>query len=557
MKRLGQWLRRRQVLGLFLLLASVNLGGTCSSPMTDDARFYVPAAAASGRWLEGAAAGLVRLDFAAFSGPAIHKAFAANREHPPVGKYVMAVGWLVLHHWTSWLDEVTACRFPILLLWAWMCVLVFQLLRARVGPLAALFGALAVASMPRLLFHSHAETLDMPVTVFVVATAAALVRTLEQPSVRNGACAVLLFALALGSKLNAPFFLVGAALFVLITEPPRWRHTQVLLQPLPLVVVALAVVSPLITWALWPWLWHDTGARLAAYLHFHLQHYGIFFYYGGTLYGKAVAPWTAPWVMTALTLPLPLLGLSLAGAVLALTPYLGRVPGARRWLPGAGSEGPMSPRERLGLFALLQALVQLGAVSLPGVPVYGGVKLFLPAFPFLAILAALAMARVLQEIPEVVESAQARRWLQAATFATLLAPGVLGAWIYGSAKLSYYGELAGGVRGATEAGYERQYYDLAYPELAASLNRLLPQGGTVAVLPNPKEYGPHFTRWHQRGELRSSIRLAPQQQAELLVLTHERRWAAYPTLAARYRQQRWAGRHSVAGVPLFSIYWLR
>ena len=82
-----------------------------------------------------------------------------------------------------------------------------------------------------------------------------------------------------------------------------------------------------------------------------------------------------------------------------------------------------------------------------------------------------------------------------ATAALLLLPGFAGLVLYRGAWLSYYAEWTGGVRGAARTGVETQYYDLAYDALADDLAALLPNGGTVAVLPNPKEYAPYLERW--------------------------------------------------------------
>jgi hypothetical protein len=187
------------------------------------------------------------------------------------------------------------------------------------------------------------------------------------------------------------------------------------------------------------------------------------------------------------------------------------------------------------------------------VPVYGGVKLFLPAFPFIAVLAGLTFAHIENEV----RRWALPRWVLPATAVLALLPGLLGIFSYRGAWLSYYGELAGGLRGATELGLERQYYDLAYPELAEALRTALPSGGRVAILPNPKEYASYVVRWQRQGELPPSIRLVAPEQAEVVVLTHERRWAEYAELMARYRQKPLLYRREVAGVPLFSVYDLR
>ncbi len=556
------WARRRPAAWVFLGFAILGFATAGDVPWSDDARFYVPAAKLHGQWIER----LIRLDFAALSPAGIDHHFAHNAEHPPVGKLAMGLTWLVLHHWTGLLEEVQACRAAVTLLWALMAAAVFGLVRRYAGWPSGLFAALCLATMPRLLYHAHAETLDLPVAALYLLSTVALWRCLEEPSWRRGILAVVLFGLTLGTKLNAPFLLVAVAAYILVRSPIRWqRHEEgkrsdrghaLRLPPIPWVVIGMVLVSPLITWALWPWLWVDTTTRLNEYLLFHLQHYGIYFYFAGHLYGEQVAPWYAPLVMTASTLPLPIAFVAALGCGRPLLATLTRLPGLRRLNPTPGSTLETDPQARLGLFILLHAAVQLAAVSLPGIPKYGGIKLFLPLLPLIAVLAGFGFAACEGEIRR--RFVERRRGLViAVTALALLAPGGIGAVMYRDAWLSYYNSLAGGLRGATAAGYERQYYDLAYPEIAVALTELLPNGGSVAVAPNQKEYTPYLARWQRLAELPRGVRLARVGQADLLLLTHERRWAAYPDLMAVHRGRPLLYRFAPGGVPLFSIYDLR
>jgi 4-amino-4-deoxy-L-arabinose transferase-like glycosyltransferase len=582
--RLLALLQRYPAVAAFVLFAVVGLSIDRDTPVTDDARFYVPAAASYGNWLVRA----ITLDGDALSRSGIDRAFAVNHEHPPVAKYVMALGWLLLHRWSGWTDEVTACRAGITLLWALMCALVFAAVSRVRGTNAGAFAAGALVLMPRVLFHGQVETLDLPVAALLLASSWALWRSLETRRWLHAGLTVLLFALALGCKLNAPFFLLAALAYGLIVWPPRLSWGGLISSPIPLVLVGLVVISPLVTWLSWPWLWFDTWARLQSYIHFHIQHYGILFYYGGKLYGDEVAPWHAAWVMTALTVSVPILLMAVIGTYQPLAAVIRQIGGLWR-STSAASDGPTDnadgsdaarfaqddedtaersdgraslladadPSTRLGLLALLQALVQLIAVSLPGVPAYGGVKLFLPAFPFIAILAGLGFSLLWREIFALALSERWRFSLAAATFSVLLLPGLIGVVAYHGTWLSYYNELGGGLRGAAACGFERQYYDLGYPELPRTLNALLADGGSVAFLPNPKEYGPYMSRWQRDHRLLRSIRRAPPERADLLVLTHERRWQQYPDLQARFRNYRLVAQRRVADVPLYSIYDLR
>lgn len=557
MKQLVAWLRRRPRLVAFVAFAMLGTVTATNVAWTDDARFYVPASAAYATWAQSVVVGVVTLDFAPLSRQRIDAAFRNNHEHPPVAKYVMGAGWLLFHHWTGMLDEVDACRAGIMLLWAWMCALVFALVHERRGWTAGLFAGLALALMPRVLFHAHAETLDMPVAALLVMTFDAVVRSMESPRIRTAIAGTVFFGLALGTKLNAPFFLAALLLYLLIERPPRIAGVSLRLPSVPLVVVGMICVSPLIAWALWPWIWFDTVARLQQYVQFHTQHYGILFYFRGVLYGEHVAPWYAPWLLTLLTVPLPVMLLALAGTWPPARALLSKLPGATRIGLERTDALKTDPEIRLALLATLLAAVQLIAVSLPGVPTYGGIKLFLPAFPFVAILAGLAFARLVTEIQSTSLAERSRRAIVVGTAVLLLLPGAIGVVAYRGAWLSYYNALAGGVRGATKAGHERQYYDLAYPALLAAINEALPDGGGVAVLPNPKEYAPYLSRWRRSGALSRGVRRATPSLADILVLTHERRWRQYPELQARYRTRPLLARYSVAGVPMFSVYDLR
>src|SRR5258708_6485198 len=93
--------------GVFAALVLFSLALEPDQPMNDDMRFYVPAAASYATWLVSGPA--------VWNRPAIDRAFAANREHPPVAKYVMGLGWLAFYRWTGLTSEVTACRLPIVM----------------------------------------------------------------------------------------------------------------------------------------------------------------------------------------------------------------------------------------------------------------------------------------------------------------------------------------------------------------------------------------------------------------------------------------------------------
>lgn len=521
-------------------------------PWTDDARFYVPAARGYAEWL----AALGRGEWHVLSRPAVDAAFSANHEHPPVGKYVMGLAWLVLHRGFG-VEEVAACRAGVVLLFAATGVAIFSQARSHLGDFAAGLGAVTFLLLPRALFHGQVETLDMPVAALSLLSTLWFWRAHEKGGYRIGVF-TLIFALTLGCKLNA--FFVGAAcitytLLRVLPVPAPLAATMTVAagsskSRAVLLLLATGAAAPLLALALWPWLWFDTVQRLADYLGFHAHHYLILNYFAGTLYSTTPAPMSAPLTMLVMTTPPALLGLAILGL---FTPW---------------TSESLRPVRSLTLLLGLQIAAQLLAVSLPGVPKYGGIKLFLPVFPFLCLLAAYGLYASTRFLRALVHRHRLPPWvghgIRPAVVVAVLAAPVITIVVHHGALLSSFTPWVGGLRGATAAGYERQYYDVAYIELPRLLGAALPDGGTFSIGPNAKEYIPYIQRWQRQGRLAGNLRLVPWPSVahgesganpkHAWVLTHERRWREYPNLVQQLRGMRRTGGIERAGVPLLSVY---
>ena len=76
----------------------------------------------------------------------------------------------------------------------------------------------------------------------------------------------------------------------------------------------------------------------------------------------------------------------------------------------------------------------------------------------------------------------------------------------------------------------------------------------MAFQPNPKEYQTHLKLWERAGLLSKRWYLRGEKQSQLVVLTHERRWSAYPLLAARLRGLPEVCQVSLLDVPLGTVY---
>ena len=515
--------------GGLLAYLLVLLSALPSAPLTDDDDFYIPAGAAYAEWLTEA-----WRDDQAWTRASIDAAFEPNHEHPPVAKYVFGLSG----RWFGGIlgpvagPRVGAVLFSLLAAASLMWMATEALGPTR-GTAVGLFAIACLLALPRWFFHSRVATLDVPVAGMVLLCAALALRAERSPwaAVALGPA----FGLATATKLNAPFFVLPYLVFALVrrrlARPPPGSPRSIALPYVPLGAFSMAILGPLTFFLVWPWMWFDLAERVAAYVSFHLKHYGIYFLYFGERFEKdPFAPWTMPFVMAGLTVPVGLVILGFAGAAL----------------------GGLDRRTRtLAGWAGLNALGAILPVALSGGAKYGGAKLFMPFFPFWCLLAALGAVLALEAL--------SRRWKSSLRWSLpvlLLVPlsGTAQLVRYGATPLSQYNALAGGLRGATALGFERQYYDLAFHDLVDFLNRKGPPELKVHFLPNNWEYVRTFKWYAREGRLRNDIRVVRSEAAaDWVVLTHERRFPRYAGDLIRAR--RWAVVHERRqdGVPLWTV----
>lgn len=523
------------------------LTGLRSAALTDDDDFYIPAGISYAGWLGDA----VRLRSGAFDRSAVDAAFNVNREHPPFAKYVFGVCHFAFKRWLGPTDaaRVGSVLFSTLAA-AMLFVLAFSAFEPRRAFWVGLYSVLALLTLPRFFFHSHAATLDVPVAAMYLATAVLILR-----SERSGRAAWLagpVFGLATATKLNAPFIVLPYLAYVVLTrwrDRARVRGVGLRLPPIPLTMFSMAILGPLVFFAIWPWMWFDLAPRVAEYVKFHVNHYAIYFLYFGQIYAKPFAPWHAPFVMAASTIPLATSVLALTGAARALRRVVRRF--------GRGG-GPESRREADALlFVLLNAGSTIGLVAFAGTPIYGGEKLFMPFFPFWCFLAGYGAYGLGTAVADRWPSSAVRRGARVA-LAGVASSGLMLQLHFGSYALSQYNGLVDGLRGATALGFERQYYDLAFRDLVAWLSAEAPPNLRVHFLPNNWEYVRTYKWYREAGELRADIQVTQHEAgAEWLIITHERRFARYAEDLLRHRTKPVLREKLVDGVPIWTVVQVR
>jgi len=437
---------------LTLLLSTVHDLGYAR-----DEGFYFYAARSYEAWFE-----LLGTDFRQAMEPAtVDRYWAVNHEHPALMKSLFALSHRYLFSGWQWFHEQgTAYRFPGMVV-STLGVLVSYVWGAREsGRLAGLVGALSFALMPRVFYHSHLACFDMPVTAMLLLTSYAFARSLEGGWGWPIATAII-YGLLLDTKHNA-WLLPGAfGLHFLITRG-RYALSELRARrwPLPHAFPAMLLLSPLVFYAAWPWIWHDTLPRLRDYANFHLQHEYYNMEFLGQTYWKPPMPRLYAWVMTLATVPSVTLLLFALGLGVSL------------WQRARAST------LLLWLLCLLMCYAPWWSDS---TPIFGGTKHWMTAYPFLCLFAGRGFAFVVSRITPLFS---AKSWAISAplVIASAVLIGPLWMTLHSTPwGLSFYTPLVGGVPGAATLGLNRTFWGYTTGALQGEINLRAPKRANVFV----------------------------------------------------------------------------
>ncbi len=400
----------------------------------------------------------------------------AKHMHPPIPKLVAALGYVLTHPLVG--DDFAAMRSGTAFLFGAMLAAIYWFGREPLMRSGALFAAFAVAFMPRLFADAHFLTMDMPVTATTLIGTLLLLQALEQPNWKHIVVACLGVGMAFSSKANG-FLIIPAAIIMAgnwalgIGHQANASLRDTLRRCGLVAVVAMGGMAFLM--ATWLWLWVDPINRFREYFFFHAKHFGVHTFYLGQLWPTQVMkgqaevwyyPWHYPLVMTLVTVPAVTLLLALFGAGLTI----------RNWRLAP-------PITKMGLVSYF---VHIAPFLLPTTPKYNGVRLFEPAFPFVAVLAGYAFGQLALWLLQWLLQ-RASQWVSeprlviAALGILTLAPAAYGTLMSHPFGQSYYNALVGGVRGAKER-FEVTYWGVNLLNIIPFLNRQ-PEGTKVLIVP--------------------------------------------------------------------------
>ncbi|MDY0004511.1 MAG: glycosyltransferase family 39 protein [Polyangia bacterium] len=414
-----------------------------------------------------------------------------------------------------------------------------------------------------------------------------------------------------GGRASGPWILTAAlclaGLFVLrrgsLARPLRAAALMA-----PAVFFSMLILGGALFYLQWPWLWDDTLQRFGGYLRYHLEHTFYNTEFMGKNYNLPPFPVSYPFLLSALTMPLVFLAGSLGGLALALRQPIAAIwpwltspqVSFKRWLgksgqvphsqPSEASDGPhrswgrpLRGQDRAPAFLIsVNALFWLGLIAAPSTPIFGGTRLWMPSWPFLALLGGWAAQWLwLRAAGNAVSMAEpSRRALAPAMAAALVlamtAPGALQILHAGDVGPSWFSPQAGGPAGAADQGHKRQYWGYSTRRALPTLNGLLEDparpGAARSQRPGPATHRPsmsvyfhdtnHFSRdlYVRIGLLSPRITYAGdglpgirRSEAALFlyekhqVMWEHRIWQEYGTVRPDYVL-------TLDGVPLLTLY---
>lgn len=401
--------------------------------------------------------------------------------HPPLGQL-----WIGITRWLTGplLGDLVAGRLATAIVFSGLVSIVFLYIADRHDEVSGIVSALCLALSPRLFGHAHLAALDLHVTALWFASAVCFEEGFKRPKLQP--VAGLLLGASLLTKatvLPLPFLLVGWAILF---------HREQAFRPCLFLLLALPVFF------LWPLMWVDTWQHLKAYAGSVQKRPQISVFYFNRSIDCANVPFHYPLVMLLLTNPL----LVIAGFGYGIRNKL------RAWKDDPG---------RMLLFGNLLAVFVI--VSLPGIPRYDGVRLFLPLYPFLAALAGPGLVALW--------CAAETRWNLSKKTAHLLI-GILAiiqlAWLASIHPyyLSDYNLFSGCLPGAQRLGLETTYWcDALDQEVINFVNERAPRGTAVGIFPYPELVS---IAHRDLGSFREDLQLVDYQKrpADWLILVHRR-----------------------------------
>ncbi|MEW4487516.1 hypothetical protein AB1L42_05510 [Thalassoglobus sp. JC818] len=409
------------------------------------------------------ARGYQNIDWSNFSLDKLREIYADpsyNPDHPPLGRIALGFShelcqkiWPIAGpcgYVVSYTRIASAIEFGLL---------VFFLIRYSAswfGRDVGAFVGISVLCMPRVFGHAHLASLEsctnLTWVLFLLVLADRWGRQ-TTPRARSGVIPGFFLGLVFLTKIQAIFL----PPVVIVWALWNWKLRSIL----PMLVLFLT--AAFVFYAGWPWLWIDPAENLKEYFASATERASLNCFYWGEKFADREVPWHYPAVMFLVTMPVAFL----AAGWIGMTNRTG---------DENSSHAIFDPRGMLFFGAWLLPLL---ALSLPGVTVYDGVRLFLVSFPTFALFIGLGANRSLTSIYR----RYGKRVVLPVLFVGLAGP-IVGMVTLHPCQLSYYNVLTAGLWKAEVWGFEATYWgDSVTPGLLAEASEKIPENATLEMAP--------------------------------------------------------------------------
>ncbi|MBI4596247.1 MAG: glycosyltransferase family 39 protein [Candidatus Tectomicrobia bacterium] len=443
--------------------------------------------------------------------------------HPPFARFLAGITWQLFH---GSLGEMASLRLAPALLFSLSVALLYLLVAEHYDVLSGLIASLSLFFIPATFGHAHLLALDSPIASMWFFSVFCFIKGIKRPW--WSVIWAVVWALSLNTKIHAYFLPLPLFLWAFFFHRERSTNN----------FFAMFFISPVVLLITNPFLWPNPVNRLLAFLADMVSkgHYEpIPSFFLGNKY-HSILPWFYPFFMTAVTIPVTVIGLSVAG--------IGR--GFTLEMKGVSGE---KPHFHLGALFVFNALGALSLASIKGIPAYDGVRLFLPAFTFIAGLAAIGFFQFRQWVEIFFAKKGIKTWVLGLAAGMVLIPQVYSLIKIHPFELSYFNTIIGGPEGAKNWGLESTYWNDAFNgKVVKFLNENFPRKtfSTQAGLKVSFDY------YREIGQLRADIKYDAKRYDYYILYFRQGWFDPERWFYARYMKPIYEVK--VDNVPLLAIY---
>ena len=464
-----------------------------------------------------------------FSADALERTFGFNLyldNHPTLFKIAGALSYGLFRHA---LGGFWAYRFSAVAMFGILIALIYLRASRAWGRAAGAFAAACTLCLPRLFIYGHIETTEIPLCLFWFAAASAFEAAGRRRSLfwLAGIC----YGLCMSVKFTGWLLPVPVLVWLAIYHRKR----------IPWVLLSMIVIGPLVFFALQPEMWHNPPAALMDFLRVSLTRRSWaprWVLFLGKRY-PTKAPWYYAPLLTAITVPAVSLALCLWGTARAIANRL---------------------KDEFAGACLIQFCWLIAMTMSPNAPTYDGVRLFIPAFVFLGLLAGYGFDGAMEWLkrpskssaPPVQRNYHAGSMLVAMLLLLGAAAPLIKVYPYG---LEYYNELIGGIQGARTRGMETTHlWTVLNEQDLAKLNKALPQNCRLRFFPMDPGL---WELYQELGLLRPDIKIAKGRDFDYILILSRPYWnygGTFRFIGISQRNLESVKYKMIDGVPLWVLY---